>query len=1180
MRKLLFALSFCCSVIGFAQVGVGTATPDASAQLDVKSDDKGILIPRLDIVDLDTAAPIAAANIKESLLAFNTNATTGKGFYFWDGAKWAPLGGASTATVTGGGGAPTTTNPANAVAGDMYVDETTGDIYTYDGTTWTNKSEVVSADADNIIVEGTDGLAYLDEADIAAASGISSGNGAPTATTPAGAAAGDIYVDEATGDIYTNDGNGWVKAGSADGPAMSGGSGAPTANNPANAAAGDMYVDEATGDIYTHDGTTWTNKSEVVSADADNIIVEGSDGLAFLDEADIADAAGTASGSGAPTATNPAGAAAGDIYVDEATGDIYTNDGNGWVKAGSADGPATSGGSGAPTAANPANAAAGDMYLDEATGDIYTHDGTSWNNQSEETVTELAFDATKSELTYTDEEEADTTVDLSALKVEPWFGVDDKKVATDNTEDIYTMADVVGIGTSTPNVNSSIHMVKKLNAGGFATFLRGDSDGGTNNPKFRISAGEADNFIKLSATGNTPKLHLGNTKFNLVSLDNLSGFVGIKTESPTHELHVAGGARVESLPTGAAADKVVVADANGVLKTVAQSSVGGGSGAETGSGAPTATNPANAAAGDMYIDEATGDIYTHDGTSWNNQSEETVTELAFDATKSELTYTDEEEADTTVDLSALKVEPWFGVDDKKVATDNTEDIYVLGKVGVGTDSPASKFHVEGGGITHTGSISTMGKAATNYSIFRDNDDAQMILSGGTSASSGAVLRMYGANHAVTPNAHIFYNGTTEVVRIYDEKTGIGTKSPTHKLTVSDTADPLQLVGLEEDDTLSHALVTAADGVVHKMKLSDIGGGSTSGSGAPTAANPANAAAGDMYVDEATGDIYTHDGTSWKKQGGGSSPWFGTDDKKVATDNTEDMYAMGKVGIGTDTPGQKFHIQGNSVATTTALIENTTAGEQTALAFKSPGGVWFNQVKDDATGKYQFASTHGGTLANRLTIQGKDGFIGIGTPDPKTKLHMAGTNSAGAQIRVQNVTAGPNEQASLTLQTPQGAWFMRSMDPGELLFSTTYGGTLVNRMTIKGQTGNVGIGVSAPTEKLHVGGNILATGTITPDYVFQKYYDGYSSLKEDYKMMSLSEIEAFTRANKHLPGVPSAQEVEDKGGILVNRATEINLEKIEELYLHTIEQQKTIEVLEDENAALKARLAKIEAKIGL
>ena len=46
---------------------------------------------------------------------------------------------------------------------------------------------------------------------------------------------------------------------------------------------------------------------------------------------------------------------------------------------------------------------------------------------------------------------------------------------------------------------------------------------------------------------------------------------------------------------------------------------------------------------------------------------------------------------------------------------------------------------------------------------------------------------------------------------------------------------------------------------------------------------------------------------------------------------------------------------------------------------------------------------------------------------------------------------------------------------------------------------------------------------------------------------LQEIEEFTKSNKHLPGVPSAKQVAEKGGILVNRATEINLEKIEELF---------------------------------
>ena len=72
-------------------------------------------------------------------------------------------------------------------------------------------------------------------------------------------------------------------------------------------------------------------------------------------------------------------------------------------------------------------------------------------------------------------------------------------------------------------------------------------------------------------------------------------------------------------------------------------------------------------------------------------------------------------------------------------------------------------------------------------------------------------------------------------------------------------------------------------------------------------------------------------------------------------------------------------------------------------------------------------------------------------------------------------------------------------------------------------------------------------------------------------MSLSEIENFARVNKHLPGVPSAKEVEIKGGIVVNRATEINLEKIEELFLHTINQEKKINQLETEIQAIKSLL---------
>ena len=77
--------------------------------------------------------------------------------------------------------------------------------------------------------------------------------------------------------------------------------------------------------------------------------------------------------------------------------------------------------------------------------------------------------------------------------------------------------------------------------------------------------------------------------------------------------------------------------------------------------------------------------------------------------------------------------------------------------------------------------------------------------------------------------------------------------------------------------------------------------------------------------------------------------------------------------------------------------------------------------------------------------------------------------------------------------------------------------------------------------------VLCYSTITPDYVFENYFDGKSELNPEYEFTPLEKAEQFVKKNKHLPGVPSAANIEKQGGIIVNRATEINLEKIEELY---------------------------------
>ena len=99
MKKLLFILLLFPLFIK-AQVGINTTTPDASSMLDINATDKGLLIPRISIPNLNATAPVTAP--ATSLLVYNTNATTGIGFHYWDGAKWTPFtGGTSHWTKVG-----------------------------------------------------------------------------------------------------------------------------------------------------------------------------------------------------------------------------------------------------------------------------------------------------------------------------------------------------------------------------------------------------------------------------------------------------------------------------------------------------------------------------------------------------------------------------------------------------------------------------------------------------------------------------------------------------------------------------------------------------------------------------------------------------------------------------------------------------------------------------------------------------------------------------------------------------------------------------------------------------------------------------------------------------------------------------------------------------------------------
>src|SRR5690554_1705058 len=86
----------------YSQVGIGTTNPDPSSVLDVQSTNKGLLIPRVSLNNINTSKLDGTNTAAPGLLIYNTNASViggnGIGLYYWKGSTW------SAVTPSGGGG--------------------------------------------------------------------------------------------------------------------------------------------------------------------------------------------------------------------------------------------------------------------------------------------------------------------------------------------------------------------------------------------------------------------------------------------------------------------------------------------------------------------------------------------------------------------------------------------------------------------------------------------------------------------------------------------------------------------------------------------------------------------------------------------------------------------------------------------------------------------------------------------------------------------------------------------------------------------------------------------------------------------------------------------------------------------------------------------------------------------
>ncbi|MCK4664885.1 MAG: hypothetical protein KAT68_18585 [Bacteroidales bacterium] len=498
-----------------------------------------------------------------------------------------------------------------------------------------------------------------------------------------------------------------------------------------------------------------------------------------------------------------------------------------------------------------------------------------------------------------------------------------------------------------------------------------------------------------------------------------------------------------------------------------------------------------------------------------------------------------------------------------------------GNIGIGTSTPIKKLHIVYGKGTLPKSILGEGLMIQNnlnsgaqarLYLFGKNDGFSIIDFGDDNSSMAGQIVYNHLNNLMSFSTN---NNSDRMVINADGNIGIGTTTPTAKLDIIPT------------------------GTQTTLNLGRI-------SGQPSIKTTTDAG-GYLMMESNGGKL----GLNW-----------------YVPDNVIIALGGGKVGVGTNTPSALLEIKSKANNHSELHINTETNGKISIIRFQDAGtSTWGFLSNYPSEGKFSLYNYQRG---KRELVFDANGNLGLGTDNPGYKLDVAGTiNATDIKINGESISGGSSvwstsgtniyrSSGNVGIGTTNPLWQLTVKDiitingsnnqklhirpnsgydgyiywaengvaeRGILGFKTGSGdlvyrsgatnfsnGTERFRIT---SNGNVGIGTTNPQSLLAVNG-IITTKEVNvtlegwSDFVFEK----------DYKLKTLAEVENFIETNKHLPDVPSENEVL-KNGVSLGEMNSVLLQKIEELTLYIIEQNKSIEQLKKDNSEIRNDINKLK-----